>query len=258
MQPLAEVKSRKARCCTPCPDMAAIKRTIAKYICCIPTTLILGIIAAFRASQHSFYSVHLLFFLFPIAMVPLLKLILKKSWVQYTRFMLCVFACGMTAILATNLESMVSFGNEEWRTRLVDTIGEFTARGEVTFAQDVENTFVAAVVDQAMSYNPISSTLVFPFLLLNFFYAAFVIVPFQYIVLPQMVHVKDGPCSAHSSMDFAQPHRWLFSVCAHDDVFPQLLQPRAVDSAGDPPVARQHSFTLGRIENRKGNVVVTR
>ena len=103
----------------------------------------------------------------------------------------------MTAILATNLESMVSFGNEEWRTQLVDTIGGFTARGEVTFAQDVENTFVAAVVDQAMSYNPISSTLVLPFMLLNFLYA-FVIVPFQYIIFPKMVRVKDGPCSAHS------------------------------------------------------------
>ena len=88
MRPLVEVKSRKARCCTPCPDMAAIKRTIAKYICCIPTTLILGISAALRASQHSFYSVQLLSFLFPVAMVPLLKLILKESWTQYTGLML--------------------------------------------------------------------------------------------------------------------------------------------------------------------------
>ena len=198
VRPLVEVKSRKARCYTPCHDTAAIERTNAKYICmcCIPTTLILGIIAAFRAFQHSFYSVQLLFFLFPVAMVPLLKLILKESRAQYTGLMLCVFSCGMTAILAVNLESMVSFGNEDWRTQLVDTIGEFTARGEVTFAQDVENTFVAAVVDQAMSYNPISSTLVFPFMLLNTLYA-FVIVPFQYLILPQIVPVKDGPGSGH-------------------------------------------------------------
>ena len=175
--------------------MAAIKRTIVKYIPCIPTTLTLGIIAAFRPFQHSFYSVQLLFFLFPVAMVPLLKLIVKESRAQYTGLMLCVFSCGMTAILAVNLESMVSFGNEEWRTQLVDTIGEFTTRGEVTFAQNVENTFVAAVVDQAMSYNPISSTLVCPFMLLNTLYA-FVIVPFQYLILPQIVPVKDEPGSA--------------------------------------------------------------
>ena len=196
VRPLAEVKSRKARCCTPSPDMAAIKRTIVKYIPCIPTTLTLGIIAAFRAFQHSFYSVQLLFFLFPVAMVLLLKLIVKESRAQYTGLMLCVFSCGMTAMLAANLESMVSFGNEEWRTQLVDTIGEFTARGEVTFAQNVENTFVAAVADQAMSYNPISSTLVFPFMLLNFLYASSML-PFQYLIFPQMVGVKDRPCSGH-------------------------------------------------------------
>jgi CheY-like chemotaxis protein len=129
-------------------------------------------------------------------MVPLLKLIVKESRAQYTGRVQSVSSCGMTAILATNLESMVSFGNEEWRTQLVDTIGGFTARGDVTFAQDVENTFVAAVVDQAMSYNPISSTLVFPFMLLNTLYA-FVIVPFQYLILPQIVPVKDGPGSGH-------------------------------------------------------------
>ena len=112
MQPLVEVKLQKARCCTPRPDTAAIRRTFAKYVCCIPTALNLGIIAAFRAFQHSFYRVQLLIFLFPVVMVFLLKLILKESRAQYTGSLLCVFSCGMTAILGVNLESMVSFGDE--------------------------------------------------------------------------------------------------------------------------------------------------
>ena len=168
---------------------AACKKALLKYWPCISTLIVLGGINLLRAFQHSSHWTQALMFLWPVAIFLLLKFVAGDSRAQFVGPLMCVCSSGMGAIMAWNLDSMVTFGNDEWSAQIAQTIRGFQERGQVRFAADVEGIFVDAIVDQSLTYNPLSGTLVFPFLLLNVIYLG-TLYAYHFIISPQVMNAS--------------------------------------------------------------------